>query len=260
MKSSITRRLLISLVAILGASLQSVRAADNAAPPLTVYAAASLTNVLQELGEAYTRKSGQSVKFSFAGTATLARQIESGARADVFISADAEWMDYVAAKALLEPGSRRELLATRLVLIAPRAATTTLRIEPKFAIAAALGDGGRLSLADPQSVPAGRYAKAALESLGVWPSVASRLAVSDNVRTAMNFVARGEAPLGVVYETDARLEPAVKVLGVFPESAHPPIRYAAARLRAAVPSTFLEFLSSAEAHEVFARAGFTPIR
>ncbi|NBW88379.1 MAG: molybdate ABC transporter substrate-binding protein, partial [Gammaproteobacteria bacterium] len=159
-----------------------------------------------------------------------------------------------------EPSTRRDVFATRLVLIAPADTKTTLNISQRFPLAASLGANGRLSLADPQSVPAGRYAKTALTALGVWDEIATRIAVSDNVRTAMSFVARGEAPLGVVYETDARLEPAVKVLGVFPESAHPPIRYAAARLRAAVPSTFLEFLSSAEAHEVFARAGFTPIR
>ena len=227
------------------------------AADVTVFAAASLTEVLQRIGTAYTRKSGETVVFSFAGTATLARQIEAGARADVFISADAEWMDDLVARGYVEPESRRDVFATRLVLIAPADAKTALSISRKFPLAASLGTNGRLSLADPQSVPAGRYAKAALTSLGVWDAVATRIAVSDNVRTALSFVARGEAPLGIVYETDARVEPRVKVLGVFPADSHPPVHYPVAIVKGGKGTGFLKFLSSAEARAIAIESGFT---
>lgn len=227
------------------------------AADVTVFAAASLTEVLQRIGAAYTRGSGETVVFSFAGTATLARQIEAGARADVFISADAEWMDDLAGRGLVDPATRRDVFATRLVLIAPSDAKTTLVIAQRFPLAAALGANGRLSLADPQSVPAGRYAKTALTSLGVWDQVATRVAVSDNVRTALSFVARGEAPLGIVYETDARVEPRVKVLGVFPADSHPPVHYPAAAVRGGKDKGFIAFLSSAEARAIAVESGFT---
>ncbi|NDD73882.1 MAG: molybdate ABC transporter substrate-binding protein [Gammaproteobacteria bacterium] len=227
------------------------------AADVTVFAAASLTEVLQRIGTAYTRKSGETVVYSFAGTATLARQIEAGARADVFISADAEWMDGLATRGLVEPSTRRDVFATRLVLIAPADTKTTLNISQRFPLAASLGANGRLSLADPQSVPAGRYAKTALTALGVWDEVATRIAVSDNVRTAMSFVARGEAPLGIVYETDARVEARVKVLGVFPADSHPPIHYPAAVVRGGDDKGFLTFLASAEARAIAVQSGFT---
>lgn len=226
------------------------------AADVTVFAAASLTDVLQRIGAAYTRTTGESVVFSFAGTATLARQIEAGARADIFVSADAEWMDELTTRGLVDATTRRDVFATRLVLIAPADAKTALTIGQRFPLTATLGANGRLSLADPQSVPAGRYAKAALVSLGVWDEVATRIAVSDNVRTAMSFVARGEAPLGIVYETDARIEPRVKVLGVFPSGSHPPIRYPAAAVRGGDGKKFLAFLAGAEARAIAVGAGF----
>lgn len=230
-----------------------------AAPaPVTVFAATSLTDVMQQIGDAYTRKTGQPVVFSFAGTATLARQIAAGARADVFISADERWMDEMVANDLVVAATRRDLFGTRLVLIAPTNSKISLRIEQNFPLARALGVSGRLSIADPQSVPAGRYARAALESLGVWSSIANHLVLSDNVRTALNFVARGESALGIVYETDARLEARVKVLGIFPATSYPPIRYSAAQVRSGIASGFLNFLATAEARSIATRAGFLP--
>ncbi|MFO1425457.1 MAG: molybdate ABC transporter substrate-binding protein [Steroidobacteraceae bacterium] len=209
------------------------RSAAPPAVPLTVFAAASLTNVLQAVGAAYTRASGQAVTFSFAGTQVLARQLEAGARADLFISADGEWMDYAEARGLLEPGTRSDLLGNRLVLIAPAGSSARLGFGTGFpaALVAALGPSGRLSLADPDAVPAGRYARAALVRLGAWSLVEARLARSDNVRTALTFVARGEAPLGIVYATDARAEARVRIVGEFPAGSYPPIRYPVAALR-----------------------------
>ncbi len=218
-----------------------------------VFAAASLKNALDEAAASY----GKRTVVSYGASSTLARQIENGAPADVFISADLEWMDYLEKKGLLAPGTRRDLLGNRLVLIA--AATSPLRLEPAagFPIGKALGSG-RLAIADPQSVPAGKYAKAALQKLGVWNEVTGRLAPADNVRAALAFVARGEAPLGIVYATDAREEPRVVVAGVFPEGTHPPIVYPAAVLRGARPGAreLLDFLASPPARAIFGKHGF----
>jgi molybdate transport system substrate-binding protein len=236
------------------------RSAETQGPAgeLLVYAAASLTDVLQKIGADYTRQTGSVVKFSFGGTSTLARQIESGARPDVFVSADEEWMDYVDERKLIAHDSRVDLLGNRLVLIAPADRPTVLPIAPGFKLRAALGAEGRLSIADPNAVPAGKYARAALTKLGVWDSVADRLATSENVRTAMLYVSRGEAPLGIVYATDAKTEPEVRVVAEFPANTHPPIRYPAALTAGAAhhAEDLLAYLQGGNARAQFLDAGF----
>jgi molybdate transport system substrate-binding protein len=252
--SSLSRRILFSAVLI--ACLPSATGA--AEPVLTVFAAASLTNVLQEAGDAYTAQTKQPVRFSFAASSALARQIESGAPADVFVSADQEWMDYLQSRGLLQSGTRADLVSNALVLIAPTDRRVDLKIAPGFALAAALGPDGRLATGDPASVPVGRYAREALTSLGVWSSVERRLVAADNVRTALNFVARGESPLGIVYVTDALAEPKVRVVDRFAAATHAPIRYPAAAMAGAGPDAvaFLRFLQGDVARALFDRAGF----
>ncbi len=241
-------------------ALTAAPAARAAEPELLVFAAASLTEVLEELGEAYTRETAQPVKFSFAASSALARQLEAGATADVFLSADVEWMDYVEQRGLIDSASRRDLLGNRLVLIAPRASDVALELVPGFPLAAALGSK-RLATGDPDHVPAGRYARAALTSLGVWQAVEARLARAENVRTALAYVARGETPLGVVYETDARIEPGVRVVGVFPASTHPPITYPVAVTKGARAGAarFVAFLRGQAAGETFRKFGFVAL-
>jgi molybdate transport system substrate-binding protein len=249
--------------AVLGAlasllSVPLVPAASEPARPLLVFAAVSLTDALGEVGAAYTEANGQPVKFSFASSGVLARQLEAGADADVFVSADAEWMDYVEARRLVDRSTRHDLLTNRLVLIAPsdRAASPVV-IGPGFDLAGAL-DGGRLALGDPASVPAGRYARAALKTLGLWAQVSERLVRADNVRAALAFVARGEAPLGIVYASDARAEPGVAVVATFPADTLVPIVYpvaVVANARAGA-SEFVAYLRGPRARAVFERWGF----
>lgn len=233
--------------------------AAQAQGPVTVFAAASLQNALNDVGAAYTRRTRQPVRFSYAASSAIARQIAQGAPADLFISADLEWMDYVAQRRLILPASRRNLLAGRLVLIAPANSKVQLAVRPGMPLARALGRG-RLAMAAPD-VPAGRYGRLALTSLGVWKSVEGRVAPAENVRSALQFVARGEAPLGIVYETDAKLDRRVRIVGVFPTSSHPSIVYPAAltmrgaRSRAA--AGYLAYLSGPEATVVFRRYGFS---
>jgi molybdate transport system substrate-binding protein len=195
---------------------------------------------------------------SFGASSTLARQIEQGAQADVFFSADTDWMEYLQKKGLIADGTRKDLLGNQLVLVAGAGTRPAPRIAPHFDLAGALGDG-RLALADPASVPAGKYAKAALTALGVWDSVSSKVANAENVRVALEYVARGEAPYGIVYATDAKAAPAVHVAGIFPEDSHPPIVYPAALTKTASPGAkpFLDFLGSAQARAIFEKAGFT---
>ncbi|GGA41930.1 molybdate ABC transporter substrate-binding protein [Sphingomonas psychrolutea] len=247
----------MGLWAMLG-TLLGAPAHARPAPPITVFAAASLSDALQAVGKAYTTRTGVPVRFSFAASNLLARQIEAGARADVFVSADGQWMDHVARAGLLVAGSRRDVLRGRLVLIAPADSHTTLRIAPNFPLAQALGPNGRLAVGDPAYVPAGLYAKAALTQLGVWPAVQGKLAPADNVRIALSYVARHAAPLGIVYETDARAESGVKIIGIFPENTHPPIDYPAAIVRGAGPAArgFAAYLNGAEAKAIFRRFGF----
>jgi molybdate transport system substrate-binding protein len=244
-----------SLVAIAGLGLAPhASSADD--PPLIVFAAASLKNALDEIGSAWQHQTGQLVRISYAGTSALARQIEQGAPADLFISADPDWMDYLADRQLV--GESTVLLGNRLVLVAPRDSSMALRLTESASLATALGDG-RLALANVTSVPAGRYARTALESLGLWAGVSDRLVQTDNVRAALRLVARGEAPLGIVYATDARAEPLVRVVDVFDESLHPPIRYVMAPVSgSASPQAraFLDYLSSGAARRVFEAEGF----
>jgi molybdate transport system substrate-binding protein len=228
--------------------------------PLLVFAAASLTEALDEVNRVFTARTQLPVRASYAASSAIARQIESGAPADAFISADQEWMDYLEKHGLLEAGSRRDVLGNALVLIAPADSRVQLKIAPHFALAAAL-DGGRLSIADPDSVPEGRYARAALTGLGAWPSVAPRLVRAETSRAALAYVARGEAPLGIVYRTDALAEKRVRIVDTFPAETHPPIVYPAAATATARPETgqYLEFLASGEARAIFARYGFRPL-
>ena len=223
-------------------------------------AAASLTNVLGELSPTWEQRAQVSIKLSFASSSVLARQIEAGGKADVFVSADQEWMDYLQSRALLDDPSRRDLVGNRLVLIAPADSKVDLTIAPSFPLFEAL-QGGRLSTADPDTVPAGRYARSALTSLGVWNEVANRLVRADNVRSAMMFVARGEAPLGIVYATDALVDRKVRIVDTFPLGTHAPILYPAAAIRGARPeaSTYLEYLAGDEASPVWRRYGFLKV-
>lgn len=248
-------------VALLLATLvaTAARAQSSADPTPLVFAAASLTNVLQQIGADYERDQRRRVRLSFASSATLARQLEAGARADLFISADEDWMDYVARRDLLQPASRVALLGNSLVLVAPADSSVRLTLAPGVQLAAALGARGRLALADPASVPAGKYARAALTTLGAWPQVAGRHVAAENVRMALLLVARGEAPLGVVYRTDALAEPKVRIVAVFPATSHPVIAYPAALTRGARPGTdaFLGYLMGPAAGARFRAAGFS---
>lgn len=235
--------------------------AGRAPEPLLVFAAASLTDALGEVDRAFTTRTHIAVRASFAASSVLAKQIEAGAPADVFFSADLGWMDYLQKRGLLKAGSRRDVLGNALVLVAPADSPVHLRIAPRFDLAGALG-GGRLATGDPDSVPVGQYARAALTQLGVWDSVAARLVRAENVRVALEYVARGEAALGIVYRTDAQAEKRVRVVDTFREDTHPPITYPAvvtAGARAQAPQ-FVDFLSSHEAREIFTRYGFTPRR
>jgi len=249
------RRVLAFLLSVLTAATGALSAERD----VTVFAAASLTNALQDVAKDYEASGGGKVKYSFAASSLLARQIEAGADADVFFSADTEWMDYLAARKLIRTGTRRDALSNRLVLIAPAGSTVALSIAPGFAIAAALGDS-RLALADPDTVPAGKYAKAALTKLGVWDAVANKIARAENVRTALAYVARGEASLGIVYETDAKAEAKVRTVDTFPADTHPAIVYTVALTASANGSdaeAFLAYILSAKAAAVFKRHGFS---
>jgi molybdate transport system substrate-binding protein len=261
MRRSALRNLLATGLLVLCSLAAPARAADAPDQELLVFAAASLTNVLDEIGTAYTQQTRWHVKFSYAASSALARQLEAGARADVFFSADLEWMDYVQARDLVDRSTRRNLVGNRLVLVAPADSKIDVKIAPGFALGAALGSNGRLATGDPDSVPVGKYARSALTSLGVWNEVADRLVRADNVRSALAFIARGETPLGIVYETDARVEKRVRIVDFFPADSHPPILYPVAVTAHAHPQSrqFVEFLQSAPAQEAFRKYGFMPI-
>jgi molybdate transport system substrate-binding protein len=252
----IRRRAILAAFAALVLAAAPVFA--HAPPPVTVFAAASLKNALDDVIHTYQAATGAEVKVSYAASSAIARQIEAGAPADVFISADADWMDELAKKNLIVAASRRDLLTNHLALIAPADSIVKLPIRTGMPLASALGPDGRLALAGPD-VPAGRYGQAALESLGVWPSVKDRLARGENVRATLAFVARGETPLGVVYDTDAKIEPKVRIVGLFPDSSHPRIVYPAALVAGATGrggANFLAFATSPKASSIFRRYGF----
>jgi molybdate transport system substrate-binding protein len=227
---------------------------------ITVFAAASLTNVLQDLGDGFTKDSNIPVRFSFAASSALARQIENGSRADLFFSADLQWMDYLQARNLIQAAARHDVLGNQLVLIAPVDSKISLKIGPHFALAAAVAKG-RLATGDPDSVPVGRYAHEALVNLGVWDGVEARLVRADSVRSALAFVDRGEALLGIVYATDALVDAKVRVVDVFPETSHKPIIYPAALTTGAKADAakFLAYIRGPAGDSAFKRYGFTPL-
>jgi molybdate transport system substrate-binding protein len=226
---------------------------------ITVFAAASMKNALDDADDAFTKQSGIKVVVSYAASSALMKQIEQGAPADVFVSADLQWMDYGSQKKLIKDDTRVNLLGNKLVLIAAKDSKIgNVTIGPGFDLAKLAGDG-RIATGDARAVPVGIYAKAALEKLGVWASVEPKMAMADNVRAALILVARGEAPLGIVYETDAKVEPGVKIVGVFPDDSHDPIIYPVAATKDAKPEAaqYLAFLRSQAAKSVFEAYGFT---
>jgi molybdate transport system substrate-binding protein len=227
---------------------------------VTVFAAASLKTMLDEAAADFTADGGGAVVASYAASPALAKQIEQGAPADLFISADLDWMDHLEAKALIRPDTRAIVARNELVLIATAARKIDLRPEPGLDLGSALG-GGRLAVADVGAVPAGKYAKAALEHLGAWDGVKDRLAPAENVRAALALVALGEAPLGIVYRSDAWAEPRVRIVSTFPAASHPPIVYPAAVLASAsnpeAAAAFIAFLRSAKGQDLIARHGLT---
>lgn len=235
-------------------------AANDGKHPITVFGAASLTEVLQDLGDAFTKDTSIPVRFSFASSSALARQIENGAPADLFFSADLEWMDYLQARALIRPATRVDMVGNQLILVAPVDSKVALKIEPHFPLAATLGKG-RLATGDPDSVPAGRYAKEALISLGVWDSVSARLVRADSVRAALAFVDRGETPLGIVYATDALADKKVRFVDAFPAESHEPIIYPAALTNVANDDAakFLAYMRGPAGDLAFKRYGFAPL-
>ena len=248
-------------IALAASLLVAARPALAAEKGPTVFAAASLKNALDAVAADWKEKTGHEAVISFAATSALAKQIEQGAEADVFISADLAWMDYVAERQLIDPMTRFNLLANRIVLIAPKDSDLMVDIGPDFPLAEALGDG-RLAIAGVDAVPAGKYGKAALQNLGVWDAVKDKLAQAENVRAALRLVSRGEAPLGIVYASDAKADPTVKVLGTFPADSHPPIVYPAAKLARSQSSAaegFLDYLHSPEAAPRFEENGFAVI-
>jgi molybdate transport system substrate-binding protein len=235
-------------------------AADEKAV-ITVFAAASLTNVLQDLGDAFTAKTSIAVRFSFAASSALAKQIENGAPADVFFSADVDWMDYLQERNLIQRATRHDVLGNNLVLIAPLDSPVKLKIAANFPLAATLGSG-KLATGDPDSVPVGRYAKQALTQLGVWAAVADKIVRADSVRSALAFVDRGEAPLGIVYETDALVDKNVRIVDTFPRDSHAPIVYPLALTNSAKADAakFIAYLRAPEGDAAFVHYGFKPLR
>ena len=247
------------MAALLSLGTVGAQAAD-APGGVLVFAAASLANVLGDLDKAFTARTGVRVTSSLAASSTLAKQIEAGAPADVYFSADLQWMDYLQQRGLLRAGSRRNVAGNSLVLIAPKGSSGQVSIGPGFDLPRLLG-AGRLAVADPDSVPAGIYAREALTKLGAWGGVESRLVRAENVRAALEYVARGDTPLGIVYRTDALVEKRVRVVGVFPANSHPPIVYPVALTGRAseAASRYLAFITSPDAQAIFRKWGFEPL-
>lgn len=249
----------MALLATLFVSPLIAPVAASAAEPVTVFAAASLKETVESIAADWKAETGNDVRVSFAGSSALARQIEEGAPADLFISADLKWMDHLDKAGSIKSDTRVNLLGNRIVLVAPKGSTLSIKIATGFPLAGLLGDG-RLAMANVDAVPAGTYGKAALDNLGVWDAVKDKVAQAENVRAALLLVARGEAPLGIVYETDARVDPSVTILDRFPEDSHKPIVYPAALTADnanANAAAFLAYLQGARAHAIFTEAGFT---
>lgn len=251
-----TARAFVALLALVFALSQPAAAREKS---ITVFAAASMTNIVKDLNAILERNTGIKASGSYASSSALAKQIESGAPADIFISADAAWMNYLQQRNLIKKGTRFDLAGNRLVLIAPKGSTLGEQtVGPGFDLAGLAGSG-RIAVGDVKSVPVGRYAKAAMEKLGAWKAVEPKLAMAENVRVALLLVTRGEAPLGIVYATDAAVEPGVKVIGRFPADSHPPIAYPAAATATAKPEAgaYLKLLNSGTALVGLEKYGFT---
>ena len=228
---------------------------------IVVFAAASMKDALDSINAQWQAETGKKAVISYASSAVLAKQIEQAAPADIFISADTDNMDYVQKRDLIKPESRVDLLGNRIVLVAEKNSKITLKIAPGFDLAGALG-ANRLAMADVASVPAGKYGKAALENLKVWPSVENKVVQAENVRAALLLVSRGESPLGIVYATDAAADPSVKVVDTFPTSSHPPIIYPVALTKTAKPEAqaFIAYMESAKAKPLYEKQGFSVLK
>jgi len=256
----VVRSLLVAAMVALTAPWNG--AAHAQGRDLLVFGAASLKNALDDANARYLRDAGHKIVVSYGASSALAKQIENGAPADIFISADLDWMDYVAAHKLIKPETRFNLLGNKLVLIAPADSRINLAIAPNFPLAQALGND-RLAMADPAAVPAGKYGRAALEALGVWSSVSSKIAPAQDVRATLLLVSRGEAPLGIVYQTDAAADKSVKIVGAFPETTHPPIIYPIAVTTASThpaAAAYIGFLKSPAAKPAFEIQGFVVLQ
>jgi molybdate transport system substrate-binding protein len=249
-------KILFTLVVLCGLSSPAAFAQEKG---LTVFAAASMKNALDDANTAYTAKTGVKITASYAASSVLAKQIDQGAPADIFLSADTDWMDYAAKQKTVNTETRTNLLGNSIALIAPKDSTVSnVTIAPGFDLAKLAGNG-RIATGDVNSVPVGKYAKAALEKLGAWEAAAPKFAMAESVRAALTLVARGEAVLGIVYATDAKVEPAVKIVGTFPADSHPPIIYPVAATSSAGPGAadYLTFLRSSAAKTIFEKYGFT---
>jgi len=245
-----------ALTVLIGTGLSPALAQDKS---LTVFAAASMKNALDDIDAAFTAKTGVKVAASYAASSTLAKQIEQGAPADIFISADTDWMDYAIRKKTINEPTRVDLLGNSIVLIAAKdSKIDNVTIGQGFDLAKLAGDG-KIATGDVKAVPVGKYAKAALEKLGAWQAAEPKFAMAENVRTALTLVARGEAVLGIVYSTDAKVEPGVKIVGTFPPDSHPPIVYPVAATSTAKPEAtgYLDFLRSQAAKATLEKYGFT---
>jgi molybdate transport system substrate-binding protein len=241
------------VAAMIVANVPASRAEDK----VIVFAAASLKNALDDVNAAWKTDTGKEASISYGASSSLAKQIEGGAPADIFVSADLTWMNYLSDKKLTKPDTELQLLGNTLVLVAPADSRAEIEIAPNFDLAGLVGEG-KLALCDVK-VPAGKYGKASLEALGVWPSVEGKIAQAENVRAALKFVSTGEAMAGIVYRTDANAEPQVKVLGTFPEDTHPPIVYPVGLTAASTnpdAAAFLKYMQTARAKGLFEAQGF----
>ena len=248
------RCLLLSIPAVL---LGRLAAAGEA--PVTVFAAASLTDAMRDIDQLWQAAGHPPLQCSFASSSTLARQIEQGAPAQLFASADEQWADWLERRNLLAPGTRQDLLTNSLVLVMSKATAYPVAISPNLDLSSVLGPDGRLAVGDPAHVPAGIYAKQALIKLGLWPQAESRLAPAEDVRGALLLVERGEAPAGIVYTTDAAVSSGVAIAGIFPENSHPAIRYPFALVKGGdtpQAQALLAFLAGPQARDAFSRRGF----
>jgi molybdate transport system substrate-binding protein len=254
------RRVVLAAIVVLPMLLASAPPA-LAADPVVVFAASSLKDALDDVTTRYLNATGKTVTISYGASSTLAQQIEQAAPADIFFSADLDWMNELQTRSLIQANTRVSLLGNQIVLVAPKAATTTNVTVAKGAdLATLLGKDGKLAMANIDSVPAGKYGKASLDALGIWPSVSARVVQADNVRAALAFVTRGEAPLGIVYTTDANAEPGVKVIGTFPADSHPPIVYPVALIASSKnpdAKAFYDFLKSDAAKPAYLKQDFT---